>query len=104
MPALFVYNVGMKKDANEKKQYTVRGIPEHIDRLIRSQAKEHSMSLNSFLVKMLTDALSLFAETPDSIGKKIEFTDLDNLIGTWIEDPKFDEAICMQSQIDKEIW
>lgn len=93
----------MKKDTDER-QYTIRGIPLHIDKLIRKQAEGHGMSLNGFLVKMLTDALSLFVETPDGISKKLEFTDLDNLIGSWEEDPKFDEAICMQSQIDKDLW
>ncbi|MEZ4753567.1 MAG: hypothetical protein R3A13_04555 [Bdellovibrionota bacterium] len=53
---------------------------------------------------MLTDALSLFTTTPANIGSKIEFNDLDNLIGTWEEDKEFDQAICLQSQIDKDLW
>jgi hypothetical protein len=30
--------------------------------------------------------------------------DLDDLIGTWVDDPEFDKAIEEQDQIDEEKW
>jgi len=32
------------------------------------------------------------------------YHDLDDLIGTWEEDPEFDRAIEAQRQIDEELW
>ena len=80
-----------------KNQYTIRQIPEKVDEALRYKAKIEGRSLNEVVVEALTHGIGL-SET------KTEFHDLDHLAGTWKEDPKFDEAIRDQDQIDPDIW
>ena len=37
-------------------------------------------------------------------GQPIQHSDLDGLIGTWVEDPQFDAAITAQDQVDPHLW
>ena len=37
-------------------------------------------------------------------GQPIQHSDLDGLIGTWVEDPQFDAAITAQDQVDPNLW
>jgi len=88
------YNVGMKR--TKTVQYTIRGVPAFVDRAIRARAKKENKSLNQLALEALQLALGL--DQP-----KVH-TDLDELIGTWVEDPEFDKAIEEQDQIDEEKW
>jgi len=80
-----------------KKQYTVRSVPEDVDRQLRERAKKEGKSLNEIVLA----ALALAAGHGNG---KIVYHDLDEFIGTWVEDPAFDEAIAAQDQIDEELW
>jgi hypothetical protein len=92
--ALMAYNVGMKRAKTV--QYTIRGVPAFVDRAIRARAKKENKSLNQLALEALEQALGL--------GQPKVHTDLDELIGTWVEDPEFDKAIEEQDQIDEEKW
>jgi len=36
--------------------------------------------------------------------KRVKRRDLSDLVGSWVEDPAFDEAIRDQDRIDPEMW
>jgi plasmid stability protein len=78
-------------------QYTIRAVPEAIDRALRRRAKREAKSLNAVVVEVLAHGLELEA-------KPVEHTDLDSLIGSWQEDPAFDRAIKDFELVDEEVW
>lgn len=83
---------------NERQiQYTLRKIPPQVDRELRRRADEERKSLNEVALQALERGLDL-ADMP------IRHHDLDDLIGTWVEDPEFDQAIEEMDQVDPELW
>ena len=78
-------------------QYTIRGIPGKINSKIRKKAKEEGKSLNKVVIEALSRGLGL-TEEPH------QYNDLDDLVGTWVEDPEFDAAIKAMDQIDPDLW
>ena len=76
------------------KQYTIRGVPREVDRILRQKAAREKRSLNQLIVDQLTAA---------TIGAKRK-TDLSDVTGGWIPDPAFDEILASQRQIDWEKW
>jgi hypothetical protein len=76
-------------------QYTVRGVSSSIDQLLREQAKKSNLSLNDVVLMALKKGLGLNESSHD---------DLDHLIGSWVDDTKFDAAILEQRKIDKGLW
>jgi hypothetical protein len=84
-----------RADSDKPVQYTIRGIPAHVDRALRAQAKKERKSLNELAVEALRQSIG-------ESGKV--YTDLDDLIGTWVEDPEFDKIMEEQRQIDEELW
>jgi hypothetical protein len=79
-------------------QYTVRGVPAHVDRALRRKAQEERKSLN----EVLREALSTEAEGTGLPGRV--HADLDVLAGSWVDVPGFDEAIQAQDCIDETLW
>ncbi len=86
------------RDGAPTVQYTVRGVPAHVDKALRRKARESRKSLN----EVLRDALVKEAEGPDGPGRV--YTDLDALAATWLEMPGFEDAIGAQDQIDPALW
>lgn len=78
-------------------QYTLRKIPKRVDEALRRKAKQEGMSLNQAALQALTHGLGLTEGAP-------VYHDLDDLIGTWVEDPEFDEAIRAMDTVDPELW
>jgi len=78
-------------------QYTIRQIPAAVDKALRRKAKTEGKSLNEAAIDALRHGTGLTGEPPT-------FHDLDSLAGTWVEDPKFDQAIADQDRIDPELW
>ena len=78
-------------------QYTIRSVPDMIDRALRQRAKREAKSLNAVVVEVLARGLELDA-------KPTEHTDLDYLIGTWQEDPAVDLAIADFERVDEDAW
>lgn len=77
-------------------QYTIRGVPEALDTELREEAAQHGKSLNAHLIDKLTEACRLSA-VPKKNG-------LEKFIGTWIEDPDFDEVMEDFSRVDEGEW
>lgn len=79
------------------RQYTIRSVPERLDRELRLRAARENKSLNSVILEALQKGCGL-SESP------VPRTDLDDLIGTWEEDPEFDKAVKAFEKIDQELW
>lgn len=92
------YHAGMKRrQSNEAIQYTLRNVPPGVDRALRQRAKQLSRSLNDVAIEALMRGMGAMHELP-------EHHDLDFLFGSWVEDPKVDEALADQRGIDSELW
>ncbi len=78
-------------------QYTIRGVPAALDKALKSKSKRLKQSLNTIALEALARGAGL-----DHLP--VTYHDLDRLAGTWKEDPKFDEAIAAQDQIDPKLW
>ena len=83
--------------SNASIQYTIRQVPEHIDRSLRQKSKQAHQSLNEAAITALSKGLGL-ADAPP------RYHDLDALAGTWQEDAAFDAAIAAQDQVDARLW
>jgi hypothetical protein len=90
--AFFDYNAGM-----ERHQLTIRRVPERVKKLLKELAKRQEKSLNQVSIEILERGLGL-------TGEEIVYHDLDDLAGTWVDDPEFDKAIEEQHRIDPELW
>jgi len=75
-------------------QYTVRGIPQEVDRALRRKAAQRKLSLNQIIVEELTAGTT-------GARKRADFHDV---AGQWTADPAFDEIIATQRQIDQDKW
>ena len=78
-------------------QYTIRSVPEPIDRAVRDRAGREGKSINAVVVEALARGLDMHAA-------RAQHTDLDHLIGSWEEDPAFDRAIADFERIDSDAW
>jgi hypothetical protein len=83
----------MKSQA-EPAQYTIRGVPPEVDRVLRQKAAKLKQSLNQVIVDELTRA---------TIGRPRR-SDFSDLVGRWTPDPAFDHILESQRQIDWETW
>ena len=75
-------------------QYTVRGVPQEVDRALRAKAAQLKISLNQVVVNELTRA---------TVGQ-VRKADFSALVGQWTPDPEFDDIIAAQRQIDWDKW
>ena len=80
--------------AKKYAQYTIRGIPPDVDERLRRKAARLKQSLNQVIVDELTRA---------TIGR-LRKSDFSDVVGKWTPDPKFDEVIAAQRQIDRGKW
>lgn len=78
-------------------QYTLRNIPPALDQALRDRAKREGTSLNEAAITALARALGLDA-------KPMRCRSLADLVGTWQNDPEFDDAIQDQHSIDRDLW
>lgn len=77
-------------------QYTIRRIPDYIDKIVRDQSKKKHKSLNSVLLEALSKGLNA--------DNQVEYHDMDDLAGTWVADSGIDSALESFSKIDKNLW
>ena len=75
-------------------QYSVRGIPRDVDRLLREKAAHRQISLNRVVVEELTRA---------TIGRPSQ-ADFSDLAGKWLPDPGFDKIVKAQRRVDRKEW
>ena len=78
-------------------QYTIRGITPALDQCIREKAIRDEQSLNTTAMSLLERGLGLSADV-------VRYTDLDDLAGTWIHDPVFDDVVARLHQVEPEFW
>ena len=78
-------------------QMTLRNIPEKANRKLRDVARRESKSLNRVALEALERGLGIADE-------QVEYHDLDDLAGTWVEDPEFDRVIGEMDRVDPELW
>jgi hypothetical protein len=78
-------------------QYTVRGIPESLDKAIRRRARAEGKSLNEVTVKALADSLGLGKES-------IALRDLSDIVGTWKKEASVEAALIAQDVVDESLW
>ena len=89
------YDIGMKRDG--KRQYTIRSVPQAVDRALRDRARRRNKSLNEVALEALRRGAGLE-------GAEDVFDDLDDCIGTWLADPEFDAALKRQDVVDRKLW
>jgi hypothetical protein len=92
LPALLDYDVCM-----ERHQLTIRRVPERVKKLLKELARREDKSLNQVSLEILERGLGL-------TGEEIVYHDLDDLAGTWVDDPELDKAIEEQHRVDPELW
>lgn len=78
-------------------QYTVRNIPESIDRELRELARRNGRSLNDQVLEAIRRGLGI-------VNSETIYDDLDDLAGTWEPDGEFDRAIADQDTVDSDAW
>ena len=78
-------------------QYSVRRVPKTLDESLRARARREGRSLNETVLEVLNNGLGL---APDVH----RHTDLDDLAGTWVEDPEFDKVVGEMDRVDPELW
>ncbi len=78
-------------------QYTIRNIPEPVDRVIRKRSKQSGKSFNQTVVDLLS--LQTFGTTELPKDSNFEWLYNKNTL-----DASFDEAIENLSAIDEKMW
>jgi hypothetical protein len=80
-----------------QKQYTLRNIPESVDRVLRRRAKESGKSFNLVAVEALTEG----AGDPTR-----SYDDLDFMIGSMSasEADAVEREVAAQRRVDKKLW
>ncbi len=78
-------------------QYTIRGIPEELDTVLREEAAVYGKSLNALLIEKLLDSI-------ETVGVVRKHDDLDSFAGCLKPDDEFETALNEQRQIDLEDW
>ncbi len=81
--------------------FNLRGISPEILLVLKRQAIELKVSMNSLILKFIEQGIG-YGGKP----KRVTYHDLDFLIGTWSakESQKFDESIKIFEEIDRELW
>jgi hypothetical protein len=67
-------------------QYTIRGVPRTVGTALRERARREGKSQNRVAVEALLRGLGLAEE-------RVVYHDLDDLAGTWVDDPEFDALL-----------
>lgn len=78
-------------------QYTIRHVPERTNLCLRETAAEYGTSINQAALLALNQGLGLSAET-------VQHHDLDDLIGSWVQDKECDKALAAMDRVDTELW
>ncbi len=84
------------------KTITIRGVDEPLSQRLRERAREVSLSLNQFVLKILRESLGLTKER----NHTRRYTDFNHLTGQWSEEEflEFEKSQEPFSRIDEELW
>ena len=85
------------------KQYTIRGIPRAIEKLIEQEADRTGLSINKAFISLLEKSL-LGGGVKNK--KKKRHKDLDGFFGVWDEQEseEFEDSLKSQREIDGALW
>jgi hypothetical protein len=78
-------------------RYTLRGVPPKVDNALRRKARQEGVSLNQMAIEAIARGLGFG-------GRELVYHDLDDLAGTRIEDPAFDNAMREMDRVDTDRW
>jgi len=78
-------------------QYTIRDIPDNLDKALRQAARQQGKSLNEVAIETLARGAGI-------TGKRGRQRDLADITNTWRKDSAFDSALAAQDAIDEEMW
>ena len=83
-------------------QLTVRNVDDSLHAALKSEARRHGMSVNRYVVQILTEVVGLGRNQKLSQ----EYRDLDHLAGTWTREQfdEFNSFLDEQRPIDEELW
>jgi hypothetical protein len=79
-------------------QYTIRNVPSELDAKLRAKAQREKKSLNSLLIEQLHNSVR------KSGSNRQTSSDYDELAGSWVNDPSFDEAMSDSRVVDPKDW
>ena len=77
-------------------QYTIRGIPPELDRVLRTRARKLGKSVNQVAIEALAQ----------SAGQPVRYRNLRRMPGAWgpNEAAAFDRFLRQERRIDEELW
>jgi hypothetical protein len=78
-------------------QYTIRGIPAHVDLALRERSAGEGKSLNEVVIEAIERGLGL-EDHP------VRRRDLGAIAGSWVRDREVDRALADQRTIDPDLW
>jgi plasmid stability protein len=78
-------------------QYTIRNVPDLLDKALRRRAREQGKSLNEVAVEAL-------ARGAGPSERPFRQRDLSDIAESWRKDPSFEAALAEQDTIDAELW
>jgi hypothetical protein len=78
-------------------QYTLRGIPERLDLVLRERARAEGKSLNEVALCALADGLGVGSQPAAR-------RDLSDIAGTWKKDAEAEAAMASHDRIDPAYW
>jgi plasmid stability protein len=97
-PVANIYNAGTTRlHCLHMTQYTVRNVPDEIDRALRARAHRERKSLNQLTLDLLVEAVGHGRE-------KRSKRDLSKIAGHWADDAETEQALEDQRKIDPELW
>ena len=79
------------------KQYTIRNVPDYLDKAARKRSEQTNSSLNAVLLDLLHRGLGLYEKQP-------EYHDMDDLVGTWVYDSDIDAVLEEFDNVDEDLW
>ena len=78
-------------------QYTIRGIPERLDLVLRERARAEGKSLNEVALGALAEGLGVGSQP-------VVRRDLGDIAGTWKKDAEAEAALAAHDRIDTRLW
>ena len=78
-------------------QYTIRGIPERLDTVLRERARAEGKSLNEIELDALAGGLGVGREP--AVRR-----DLGDIAGTWRKDAELEAALAAHDRVDSRLW
>ncbi len=79
-------------------RYTVRGIPDALDKKIRQRAREEGKSLNEMTLDVLAEGLEFGETTAENVPRR----DLSDIVWSWKKKASFEAALAAQDAVDKD--